>query len=138
LYFQETAGTYNFTNIPYAEPPLGSLRFRAPIPPQGIKSDVQNGSIGKVCPQQSPGWTAIAEQFVVAWSTGQLPFNFTEAEIIANNTTPPSPDTRTTEDCLVLDVIVPKAIFEQNSNYKKAPVVVWIYVSGSTSLSFII
>ncbi|KAM0253112.1 hypothetical protein ACHAQJ_007388 [Trichoderma viride] len=127
----ETSGTYNFTNIPYAEPPLGSLRFRAPIPPQSIKIDVQGGSIGKICPQKSPDWTAIAEQFVAAWSTGQLPFNYTEAEIIANSISPPPLDPRTTEDCLVLDVIVPKAIFEQSSNIKKAPVIGGGYVSGT-------
>ncbi|RFU81020.1 hypothetical protein TARUN_1203 [Trichoderma arundinaceum] len=128
--YNETAGTYNFTNIPYAEPPLGSLRFRAPIPPQGIKSTIQDGSIGKICPQMSPNWTNIAVQFATSWTTGQLPFNFTEAEMIANNTPLPPVDPRTTEDCLVLDVIVPKAVFETKSRGKKAPVVVWIYGGG--------
>lgn len=49
-----------------------------------------------------------------------------------------APDPRTTEDCLFLDVISPKAILENKSG-KKAPVLVWIYgggyVGGDKSLS---
>jgi acetyl esterase/lipase len=38
-----------------------------------------------------------------------------------------SPDPRTTEDCLFLDVIAPETIFNQNTS---APVLVWIYGGG--------
>ncbi|EHK46828.1 hypothetical protein TRIATDRAFT_194942 [Trichoderma atroviride IMI 206040] len=131
--YNATTETYNFTNIPYAEPPLGSLRFNAPVPPKGVKSGVQDGHEGKICPQQSPDWTLIATQFVTAWATGQLPFNLTEAEINLKNTPQPPPDPRTTEDCLVLDVVVPKAVFERKSSGRKAPVVVWIYGGGYVS-----
>ncbi|KAL6862244.1 alpha/beta-hydrolase [Trichoderma novae-zelandiae] len=131
--YNETSGTYNFTNIPYAEPPLGSLRWRAPVPPRGVKQSVQDGSIGKICPQMSPNWTIVAQQFVEAWATGQFPLNFTEAETIANNTPQPI-DPRTTEDCLVLDVVVPKKVFDnQKQHGEQAPVVVWIYGGGWVS-----
>lgn len=78
-------------------------------------------------------------QFATAWATNQLPsFNFTEAEEIANST-PQTTDPRTTEDCLVLDVIVPEAVLNKKKSHgKKAPVLVWIYVSHfdiSSSLS---
>ncbi|PTB63148.1 alpha/beta-hydrolase [Trichoderma citrinoviride] len=130
--YNDTSGTYNFTNIPYAEPPLGSLRWRAPVPPRGVKTTIQDGSVGKTCPQISPNWTIIAQQFVAAWATNQLPLNFTEAEAIAN-TTPQPVDPRTTEDCLVLDVVVPKKVFDNKKHGKKAPVVVWIYGGGWVS-----
>jgi cholinesterase len=74
---------------------------------------------------------------VTAWATGQLPFNLTEAEIILKNTPQPPPDPRTTEDCLVLDIIVPKAVFDRKFSGRKAPVVVWIYVSCYGNLVFI-
>jgi hypothetical protein len=92
--------------------------------------------VGKICPQQSPDWTLIATQFVTAWATAQLPFNLTEAEINLKNIPQPPPDPRTTEDCLVLDVIVPKAVFERKYSGRKAPVVVWIYVSYPRNLAF--
>jgi hypothetical protein len=92
--------------------------------------------VGKICPQQSPDWTLIATQFVTAWATGQLPFNLTEAESNLKNSAQPPPDPRTTEDCLVFHVIVPKAVLEQKSSGRTAPVVVWIYVSYHENLAF--
>ncbi|KAM6477064.1 alpha/beta-hydrolase [Trichoderma sp. SZMC 28011] len=132
--YNDTIKAYNFTNIPYAEPPVGNLRWRAPIPPKGVQKTIQDGSIGKICPQQSPNWTITAIQFATAWATNQLPsFNFTEAEEIANST-PQTTDPRTTEDCLVLDVIVPKAVLDKKKSHgKKAPVLVWIYGGGYVS-----
>ncbi|KAK4073007.1 uncharacterized protein Triagg1_5684 [Trichoderma aggressivum f. europaeum] len=125
--YNDTIKAYNFTNIPYAEPPVGYLRWRAPIPPKGVQKTIQDGSIGKICPQTSPNWTTTAIQFATAWATNQLPFNYTEAEEIANNS-PQTTGLRTTEDCLVVDVIVPKAVLDKKTSHgKKAPVTVWIY-----------
>lgn len=85
----------------------------------------------------SPNWTITAIQFATAWATNQLPFNYTEAEKIANST-PQSTDPRTTEDCLVLDVIVPKAVLDKKKSHgKRAPVLVWIYVSDSDIMAFL-
>lgn len=41
-------------------------------------------------------------------------------------------DPRTTEDCLFLDVLVPKKVFDKARNEKKVPVLVWIYGGGYT------
>src|ERR1700753_3884957 len=45
----------------------------------------------------------------------------------------PPVDPRTTEDCLFLDVVVPKAIFDNAGKGSGAPVMVWIYGGGYTA-----
>ncbi len=111
--FSQSGGTYNFSNIRYAQPPVGNLRFALPQPPTGRSNEVDDGSVGRVCPQAYPLWT----------DSGH---------------TPPE-DPRTTEDCLFLDVIVPQKIFDDANrgwgkrNYEQlAPVLVWIYGGGYT------
>ncbi|OPB45477.1 Dipeptidylpeptidase [Trichoderma guizhouense] len=126
----ETFNTYNFTNIPYAEPPLGPLRFKAPIPPRGRKSEIQDGSIGKICPQANTKWNGMGSLFAAAYATGRLPFNYTQAEETLAHSPPRAMDPRVTEDCLVLDVLVPKAVFHEQFKSKGAPVLVWIYGGG--------
>uniref|UniRef100_A0A8C8RL43 Carboxylesterase type B domain-containing protein n=1 Tax=Pelusios castaneus TaxID=367368 RepID=A0A8C8RL43_9SAUR len=70
-----------FLGIPYAEPPVGALRFQKPLPHQPWSHVLEATSFGKVC--------------------FQLPLTpFLDAEILAPNT-PPS------EDCLFLNVWVP-------------------------------
>ncbi|KAL7815507.1 alpha/beta-hydrolase [Trichoderma gracile] len=136
--FDEHYETYNFTNIPYAEPPLGPLRFTAPVPPKGRKLGVQDGSVGKVCPQANPNWLALGEMFTAAYGLKQLPFNVTLAKEDLSQLPPPSQDDRINEDCLVLDVLVPKKVFDKKRDIHKrgpkptkgAPVLVWIYGGG--------
>ncbi|KAK1253983.1 hypothetical protein MKX08_007978 [Trichoderma sp. CBMAI-0020] len=135
--YDETYKAYNFTNIPFAEPPLGALRFNAPIPPKGRKLGIQNGSVGKVCPQATPKWLAMSTLFNAAFANHQLPFNVTEANEALSKLPPLPQDGRTTEDCLVLDVLVPQKVFDTRTTSKKgvrptkgAPVLVWIYGGG--------
>lgn len=134
---KETHKNYNFTNIPFAEPPLGPLRFSAPIPPKGRKSGIQDGSVGKVCPQANPDWLGMGTLFTTAYATNQLPFNVTQAAETLSQLPPPPPDGRITEDCLVLDVLVPQKVFDARAIHKNddkatkgAPVLVYIYVSN--------
>ncbi|KAL8708032.1 MAG: hypothetical protein Q9220_007028 [cf. Caloplaca sp. 1 TL-2023] len=135
--FNTSGRTYNFSNIRYAEPPVGNLRFRAPIPPQTANRSVDNGLIGRVCPQAAPAWEAIALQFDPAYLTGK-PFNASDAEaaLAAAVSHPPVLDSRTTEDCLFLDVVVPEQVYSHASqsgrSKKGAPVLVWIYGGGYT------
>ncbi|EHK46756.1 uncharacterized protein TrAtP1_005268 [Trichoderma atroviride] len=135
--YDKTYKTYNFTNIPFAEPPLGALRFNAPVPPKGRKSGIQNGSIGKVCPQATPNWLGMSTLFNTAFANHQLPFNVTAANETLSKLPPLPQDGRTTEDCLVLDVLVPQKVFDARITSKKgvkptkgAPVLVWIYGGG--------
>ncbi|KAK5994298.1 Carboxylesterase patB [Cladobotryum mycophilum] len=136
--FNETTKLYNFTNIPYAEPPLGQLRWNAPVPPKGRKDGIQDGSVGKICPQQNPDWLNIGFLFAAAYATNKLPFNYTLAKEIVSHLPPAPADPRITEDCLVLDVLVPKTVFDAKQNKRRgyrpptkgAPVIAYIHGGG--------
>ena len=97
---------------------------------------MNNGSVGVICPQAGPAWEAITEVYAEYILNGTYnSFNYTQAllELEAEiATAPPStPDPRTTEDCLFLDVIVPKAVFDNANNKHRrrsgagAPVLLW-------------
>ena len=107
---------------------MGNLRFAAPVAPTGRNTKVNNGSVGSICPQSQPAWTPLQYEFSLAYAQG-IPFNMTAAAAAlaaANLST--TPDPRTTEDCLFLDVFVPKNIFNNRSSAQKgkgAAVLVW-------------
>lgn len=117
---------------------MGDLRFRAPLPPTGRNATVNDGSIGRVCPQANPAWLLTVPTFVEDYLTGQ-PFNAStnssSSSASAGNTLPPQ-DPRTTEDCLFLDILSPKAVLSKASRGSGqkggVPVLVWIYGGGYT------
>jgi len=124
---------YSFQNIRYAQPPLGELRFTAPRPPTGRNPVVQDGSVDAICPQALPAWSPIGNAFTAAYLAGRA-FNFSAAiaALQASNASAPAPDPRTSEDCLFLDVIVPKPVFDAAQRYQRrggkkqgAAVIVW-------------
>ncbi|KAF9248450.1 hypothetical protein DTO027I6_8581 [Penicillium roqueforti] len=133
--FNNSHGLYNFSNIRYAAPPVGELRFQAPVLPKQNRDHIQNGSVGKICPQAAPLWSTTAEEaFLLSYfynTSFPLSTNISSYEY-----KPAKQDPRTTEDCLFLDVIVPKKIFERSKGeaaaFRKnlAPVLVWIYGGG--------
>ncbi|KAF4829002.1 Carboxylesterase patB [Colletotrichum tropicale] len=137
---QHSGGFYNFSNIRYAAPPVHNLRFRAPEPPATNPTVVETGASGRVCPQSSPAWLSEAIAFVTNVTQG-LAFNssaFREQQSANASTTPVrQPDPRTNEDCLVLDVVVPKSAFEQhrptNISGSGVPVLVWFHGGGYTT-----
>lgn len=137
-YVNTTGSYYNFSNIRYAEPPIGELRFRAPVPVTSKRTSntVNTGNVGRICPQANPAWELIAEQFDPAYLTGQ-PFILSAAEAALAKAagSAPSQDPRTSEDCLFLDVVVPEKIFNSKTHRRGAgaPVLVWIYGGGYTA-----
>ena len=135
-YIQPEAGLYNFSNIRYAEPPVGELRFRAPVPPRNRSKIIDQGKIGRVCPQASPGWLAVTAEFLPTYLAGKT-FNASAINsALANSLSSPPPpqDPRVSEDCLFLNIIVPQKVFEQAAPHKKplAPILVWIHGGGYT------
>lgn len=113
---------------------MGDLRFRAPVWPEENRARIQDGSVGRVCPQASPIWeTDIELPFLASLLTGSK-FN-QSTNISSYPYVPAKKDPRTTEDCLFLDVVVPKKIFDRGQNNPSknlAPVLVWIYGGGYT------
>ncbi|KAG5775597.1 hypothetical protein H9Q73_010725 [Fusarium xylarioides] len=129
-----TSRTYNFSNIRYAQPAVGDLRFRAPVPvghgSSNLSHHVNNGSVGVICPQP---WTRFGDTAVSTWTFAHIQGQDLDLEAIrhsAVNQSEPPLDPRTSEDCLFLDVIVPKKIFDDLKKGKKAPVLVWIFGGG--------
>lgn len=139
---QETGNFYNFSNIRYAAPPVGNLRFAAPAAPAVDRSAVDKGTTGRICPQASPAWSAASSRVLQSLMLGKQVDG--SVEVVYPNSTAdfPKQDPRTSEDCLFLDVFAPKAIFEGAGRNKirgierrkagGAPVLVWIYGGGYT------
>lgn len=114
------ADSNSFSNIPYATPPVGHLRFAAPVAPlHKTPRPVNDGSRYAVCPQGRPEWTSTA----LLWLTkGLSAINVTAGYQIPTITTLPPVLPGTSEDCLLLDVLVPKKVFDKRLVSQGAPV----------------
>uniref|UniRef100_A0A8H7K424 Carboxylic ester hydrolase n=1 Tax=Bionectria ochroleuca TaxID=29856 RepID=A0A8H7K424_BIOOC len=126
--YNSSTEVYQFSNIRYAQPPVGDLRFRAPRPPLTNRNEIQNGSQPRTCPQGVAGWQARAFGPIGAFTNGK-PFTLEAWEqAIQNSSIPPIDFNKaSSEDCLFLDVHVPKKIFKSKCG---APVLVWIHGGG--------
>ncbi|KAM0549148.1 hypothetical protein ACHAPJ_009603 [Fusarium lateritium] len=135
LSYNETTEVYKFSNIRYAQPPVGQLRFRAPVPPLPNHDEIQTGAEVRACPQAAPLWQARAYKPIGLYSNGKE-FSIASWEADIKNSTPPSGSTPppTTEDCLFLDVHVPRKVFDASKNSNEdcnAPIHGGGYVLGS-------
>ncbi|KAI8724080.1 Carboxylic ester hydrolase [Fusarium sp. LHS14.1] len=138
LSYNETTEVYKFSNIQYAQPPVGQLRFRAPVPPLLNQNEIQTGPELRACPQGVPLWQARAYKPIGMYSSGKE-YSLESWEADIKNSTPPSggpPPPPTTEDCLFLDIHVTRKVFDSAKNHNggcDAPVLVW---NGYPSLGF--
>ncbi|KAH8664467.1 Alpha/Beta hydrolase protein [Xylariales sp. PMI_506] len=137
LSYDNTTDAYTFSNIRYAQAPVGALRFRAPVPPMPSRDIIQNGTETRVCPQGIPAWQNDAFRPIAEFTFG-APYSLTAwEEAIKNSTTPglTGYNNFTTEDCLFLDVHVPKKVLAKTktcNSTEGAPVLVWIHGGGYT------
>lgn len=104
-----------FLGIPYAQPPIGDLRFRLPqpIPPYNASASQSVTAYGFSCPQQKGGNTP---------NITALP----PATIALLLSTVGSSMTTANESCLTVNVITPATA----TSTSKLPVVIWIYGGG--------
>ncbi|KAE9368269.1 prolyl oligopeptidase-like protein, partial [Stipitochalara longipes BDJ] len=109
-------------------PPVGPLRFAAPLSPVEKNSTVTTGQ-PRICPPAFPAWGQTVSDFVTAYLLQQNISAFTTSPPFNISTlSPPQPGE--TEDCLFLDVMVPTSIFNSSQG---APVVAWIHGGGYTA-----
>lgn len=105
----------------------------------GDTLDVQDGSKGAVCPPSIPLWTVLQSSYALDWATNNaslLEYQTGQAAASAALAVAPDAtfqaldetllnDPRISEDCLFLDVITPKSVFEKaNDNTTGADVIV--------------
>lgn len=96
---QATTDVYIFRGIRFAAPPTGNLRFSKPAPPlQEPKSQINDGSLWHGCQPVVPGWIAPPQ-----FTTGYVG----------------------DEDCLFLDLYVPKKVFDGKAGY--VPTMFWLF-----------
>jgi hypothetical protein len=133
LSYNTTTDVYTFSNIRYAQPPVGDLRFRAPLAPETNRSTIRNGSESITCAQGIPNWQFVALDVISPYIASQKPFNLTSWEAgfeNASGTVPSDLNAHSTEDCLFLDVHVPRKVLEQTQinpgALKGASVLVWV------------
>lgn len=98
-----------FGNIPYAEPPIGNLRFRPPVSAKPRDHPINGTWFGPSCIQYNNGAKTVYSEYL----TGFLL----------------APGQSTSEDCLTLNVWAPA----ESKEGDKLPVMIWIHGGGFTS-----
>ncbi|KAL8838672.1 MAG: hypothetical protein Q9176_004912 [Flavoplaca citrina] len=114
--FNPDGDIYVFKNIRFAAPPVGNLRWAKPAPP-APEPGIQDGSYGPVCVQapikgpklEGPG--------------ADSPFGKALNQFLAGIPVPSLQ--KASEDCLFLDIYVPKKAIDNPS--LKLPVISWFY-----------
>ncbi|KAL2843714.1 Alpha/Beta hydrolase protein [Aspergillus pseudoustus] len=133
--YNASSEIYKFQNIRYANNPTLDLRFRAPTAPDTNRSAVQTGERPRTCPQGIPEWQVKGTAASTKYMNPDQPFTLEAWEQdFLNATLPPNRDFNrdTTEDCLFLDVHVPRKVFHRARKGASggAPVLVFIHGGG--------
>lgn len=129
------SGKYvNFSNIPYAQAPIDDYRFAHPAWPEyPEKIPKNNGSRRAICPQYQVGWVPAAKDFVHDMLLSPvLPSKWKNPISPGDYGAKPELDPASSEDCLLLDVLVPKTSWDTRNQRKLWPtaVIVWIHGGG--------
>jgi len=102
--FIDRLGTRAWMGVPFAEPPVGELRWRAPLPPSRWQGTRQVLAAGNLCPQLS---------------------SLLSADANSANSDDPASNMAGSEDCLYLNIWAP-------ANAGSLPVMFWIHGGGNS------
>ena len=89
-----------------------------------VNRAIDDGSNGRICPQTAGPWFAQS-----------IPLVIQTIATTCNNTSgdppgaPPAASLPESEDCLLLDVSIPKSVWDKRASVKR-PVLVWIHGGG--------
>ncbi|KAL8830863.1 MAG: hypothetical protein Q9170_005546 [Blastenia crenularia] len=127
----ESGNFIKFKNIPYADPPVGENRFLEPTYISKDTEGVNYGSNDNVCPQAQVGWAAKAMEFLKDFPIPSALASWTDPITPAEYGPIQYPPKNVSEDCLTLDVMVPKTVWDKrNDRGFKASIVVWVHGGG--------
>ncbi|MEM8499422.1 MAG: carboxylesterase family protein [Pseudomonadota bacterium] len=112
---KEHSRVAQYLGIPFAKPPVGSLRWRAPQPVDATQDVIDASGFGPACMQNRGGVEWYED---VASAFGQAP------------DVAPQPN-GVSEDCLYLNVWAPAN--QKNDTNKALPILVWIHGGGNTT-----
>lgn len=104
-----TTGVSFWGAIPYAEPPIGGLRFRPPVTKRPSDKTVDGSWFGPSCIQYSNGQKTVYSEYLQGFLL--------------------TPGQEQSEDCLTLNVWAPT----KKQAAEKLPVMIWIHGGGFTS-----
>ncbi|CAI4213871.1 unnamed protein product [Parascedosporium putredinis] len=116
---------YSFKDIPYAEAPVGELRFQPAVPRTTVNRTVDDGSNSRICHQASGSFMIYSIALVAATIADQCEATPDPAAGLPSTNAPQS------EDCLLLDVHVPRSVWKRRETEKR-PVLFWIHGGGYT------
>lgn len=117
---------------------MGNLRWAAPLPPK-FEPVLQHGKRDRICFQSQPYWQLkTLGPWIDAWTSKDLGRFFKEfpnpppLPAIPRNLSELFPQLlpSETEDCLFLDVHVPKEIFDGRGERKGSPIFLWVHGGG--------
>ena len=95
--------------IPYAEPPIGELRFRPPVTKRPSNKTIDGSWFGPSCIQYSNGQKTVYSEYLKGFLL--------------------TPGQQQSEDCLTLNLWAPT----KKQAAEKLPVMIWIHGGGFTS-----
>lgn len=116
---QESANIYNFSNIHFASAPL----FSQPRPITHINRTINTGQTSGICAQSIPWWEVASAQISASPNNASLEnikktytsienmYNTGNASLESLSLSLSQLDPRTVQECLTLDVVVPKGIW---------------------------
>lgn len=138
---KDTLSIFTFSNIRYGRAPVGDLRWAPPLPPRREQT-LQRGESERTCFQAQPDW----QRVLYPWLTAYESDNFTDfyEKFPGPPALPPIPANLSqlfppllpseTEDCLFLDVHVPKEIFDRRGyktmNGTGSAIMLWVHGGG--------